>query len=204
MKPAHHKAMPYAVPLDCLSAPQVPPNQYIVSRSLQSFYLHTYPPCCNKATKRWMACQTEGKATAEAVPLKCGREPEEEMGGQEHSAGWWLISATSAAISGYCAPVHHLENKSAASKVKAAGMTPSRQGKNTLWKQWRCGAGRGRMGGERQKRSSMKEIPQHLQFQCKSRWQMLSQVFTAERVKLWSGGCFGWFCFWFVFATFFS
>lgn len=69
--------------------------------------------------------------------------------------------------------------QSAASKAKAVGVTPPGQGKNILWKLWRCGQRRGSTGGEWQKRTSTKEIPQHLQFQCKRRWQMLSQAFTA-------------------------
>lgn len=36
--------------------------------------------------------------------------------------------------------------RSAASKEKTIGATPSGQGKNMLWKQWRCGAGQRNYG----------------------------------------------------------
>jgi len=46
----------------------------------------------------------------------------------------------------------------AASKAEAEGVTPHRQGKNMLWEQGGVGQGRGRRGGEWQKRSGTEEV----------------------------------------------
>lgn len=122
-----------------------PLHQLAISRSLQSFHLHTDPLCHSGTSQCWVLCHAERKGTAEAVPLKHGKRA---------GSKWWEKNAAlddgSALVPAQPPPVAALGRESAAAGARPAG--PSRQEKKMLWKQWMCGAGqvkymrRGRRG----------------------------------------------------------
>lgn len=81
------------------------------------------------------------------------------MGGEERSAGWWLTSATSAATSSCCsAPVHHQENDQQHPRQRLQVQLRPGKGRICYGNSGDAGPGRGITGGEREKRSSTKEV----------------------------------------------
>lgn len=149
--PSLHITRPY--PMQCPWTASEPSHQLAISRSVQSFYLHTYPLCHSAATQCWMLCHAGRKGTAEAVSLKYGKRA---------GSKWWEKNAAlddgSPPWPGWPPPIAALlcSTRKTISSSQGKGcrsiQAPARKEKKVLWKQWMCGAGqvkymrRGRRG----------------------------------------------------------